>query len=76
MKREKAHITQKARKLKVEGKIKRGKPKGTWERTVAKDLKLCELEEEQAQDRKIWRLAKSRFDSAESGKWLDDDEIK
>lgn len=47
--------------LKVEEKVKRGRPKNLWERVVAKDLKTYELGEEQAQDR-------ISFESTMSGK--------
>lgn len=56
LKWEEGHITREVRQL------------NTWEKTVANDLKTCGLEEEQAQDMQLWRLAISRPDLTMIGK--------
>ena len=43
--------------LKRVDKVKRGRPKLTWEESVQRDLKDWDISEELALDRSAWRLA-------------------
>ena len=55
--RDESYIGKRVLNLEVEGKRKRGRPKGRWMDLVNAELKEMELDEEDALDRDLWKRA-------------------
>ena len=54
--REEGNWLKRCMDLEIEGRNPKGRPKLTWRQVVREDLKLMDVEEEEAEDRDYWRF--------------------